>query len=118
MQARWFAALNTGRVSWPSRREIEAKLVELDTFRKSMYQTTRHGLEVNYMPYMQSIAHYLNVAPNLAWYAVTDPKLFYQLIFGPFTTYQFRLQGPHKWAGARDAILNVAARIDAPFKAD
>lgn len=45
-----------------------------------------------------------------------DPKLFMAIYFGPSVPYQYRLQGPHCWSGARDAILNVNKRIDYPFK--
>jgi len=36
---------------------------------------------------------------------VTDPLLAVKCLAGPCTPYQFRLEGPGKWEGARDAIL-------------
>jgi hypothetical protein len=36
---------------------------------------------------------------------LTDPALAVQCVFGPGTSYQFRLVGPGSWAGAREAIF-------------
>ncbi|KAK5986840.1 hypothetical protein GCK32_011453, partial [Trichostrongylus colubriformis] len=36
------------------------------------------------------------------------------IYFGPCVPYQYRLQGPHPWKGARDAIMRVDERV---FKA-
>lgn len=35
----------------------------------------------------------------------TDPKLALTCYFGPSTPYQYRLEGPGKWSGAREAIF-------------
>lgn len=39
---------------------------------------------------------------SLFW---SDPKLAFTCFFGPCTPYQYRLQGPGKWSGARQAIM-------------
>ena len=117
MQARWFAALNANRIKLPPKTEIAAKIKYDLEFRAKMYKTTRHGLEANYMPLMDTIAGYLGCAPSLTRYAITDPRLFYQLIFGVFSTYQFRLVGRHSWDGARQAIMDIEKRVEQPFKA-
>lgn len=36
---------------------------------------------------------------------MTDPKIAFSCFFGPSTPYQYRLTGPGKWSGAREAIL-------------
>lgn len=36
---------------------------------------------------------------------MTDPKIAFLCFFGPCTPYQYRLTGPGKWSGAREAIL-------------
>ena len=117
MQARWFAALNAKRIQFPSKTEVAAKLKADEEFRASLYKTTRHGLEANYMPYMDTIAGYLDCAPSLTRYAITDPKLFLKLVFGVFSTYQFRLVGRHSWPEARQTILDIDRRVERPFKA-
>ncbi|KAK7507061.1 hypothetical protein BaRGS_00001912, partial [Batillaria attramentaria] len=45
----------------------------------------------------------------------TDPVLAWHVITGPCTPYQYRLMGPGKWAGARDAILTTMDRVRFPL---
>jgi len=42
---------------------------------------------------------------------VTDTSLALAVYYGMHTAHQYRLQGPGKWAGARDAILDIRQRI-------
>ena len=44
-----------------------------------------------------------------------DPKLGLKVLFGPCTPCQFRLTGPGKWAGARDAIMTTMDRVRFPL---
>ena len=44
-----------------------------------------------------------------------DPKLALQVVFGPCTPYQYRLMGPGKWQGARDAIMTAMDRVRYPL---
>lgn len=54
--------------------------------------------------------------PNLWWLLLTDPVLWAKVFFGPCTPYQYRLSGPGKWAGARQAILTQWDRVAQPFR--
>ena len=45
-----------------------------------------------------------------------DPKLAYTCYFGPCTPYQYRLAGPGKWDGAREALMTQWKRTKAAFK--
>ena len=47
---------------------------------------------------------------------MSDPKLAATCYFGPCTPYQYRLQGPGKWTGARQAIMTQWDRTLAPLK--
>lgn len=47
---------------------------------------------------------------------LSDPKLAYHCFFGPGTPYQYRLEGPWTWEGARKAILTQWERIYKPLK--
>lgn len=112
LQTRWFAALMSGRIKLPSREEMKRVIAKDRQFYRSFfYESPRHNLEIFYNPYLEEIAETLGCKPNLLKYALTDPKLFYQLIFGLYTVYQFRLEGRHSWPGARDAILRTNERI-------
>ena len=46
----------------------------------------------------------------------TDPTLALKCWFGPCTPYQYRLVGPGKWSGAREAILTQWTRMRYPLQ--
>lgn len=45
-----------------------------------------------------------------------DPRLAMNCFFGPCTPYQYRLQGPGRWRGARQCILTQWERTLYPLK--
>lgn len=71
---------------------------------------------MQYIDYMDEIASELGVKPNLFSLFLWDTKLAKEIFWGPCTPYQYRLQGPGKWAGARVAILTQRDRILKPLK--
>lgn len=76
----------------------------------------RHTIQVDYVEYMDELATLLGVKPDLVHLFITDPMLGFQVLFGPCTPYQFRLMGPGKWSGARNAIMTQWNRIIRPTK--
>ncbi|GFT00509.1 dimethylaniline monooxygenase [Trichonephila clavipes] len=82
-------------------------------FRARNYvQSARHSLlRCHRMQYLDDLAGEFGVKPNMAALLVKDPKLLWaQGFHGPFLPHQFRLNGSHKWNGAREAILNYKNR--------
>uniref|UniRef100_A0A4X2JVI0 Flavin-containing monooxygenase n=1 Tax=Vombatus ursinus TaxID=29139 RepID=A0A4X2JVI0_VOMUR len=71
---------------------------------------------VPFIDYMDQIASEIKVKPNLLSLFLWDPKLAFEVFFGPCTPYQYRLQGPGKWNGARRAILTQRERIIKPLR--
>lgn len=71
---------------------------------------------MDYIPYLDSIAQEIGARPNLLWLFLSDSGLGLRVLFGPCTPYQFRLCGPGKWHGARQAILTQWERVAQPFK--
>lgn len=71
------------------------KTIEKDheAIRKRYYEDSRHTIQVDFIPYMDEIANFLGCKPNLYRIALTDPQLFYALMFGPSVPYQYRLTG-------------------------
>ncbi|XP_046539099.1 flavin-containing monooxygenase 1 [Equus quagga] len=65
----------------------------------------RKVLQTGYIAYIDELLTYMNAKPNLFSMLLTDPRLALTVFFGPCTPYQFRLTGPGKWEGARNAIL-------------
>ncbi|ELW70998.1 Dimethylaniline monooxygenase [N-oxide-forming] 5 [Tupaia chinensis] len=76
----------------------------------------RDTRRVQYVDYMDEIASEIGVKPSLLSFFLWDPKLAMEIFFGPCTPYQYRLQGPGRWAGARGAILTQRGRIIKPLK--
>ncbi|ELK16281.1 Dimethylaniline monooxygenase [N-oxide-forming] 1 [Pteropus alecto] len=68
------------------------------------------ALEVDYIPYIDELLTYINTKPNLFSIFLTDPRLAFTIFFGPCAPYQFRLTGPGKREGARNAILTQRDR--------
>ncbi len=76
----------------------------------------RHTIQIDYIRYMDEIAELIGVRPNFLWLLLTDPRLGRLVMLGPGTTYQYRLRGPGKWAGARQAILTQWDRVAQPLQ--
>ena len=76
----------------------------------------RHTIQVDYVSYMDEIAKLVGVRPNILGMLLTDPRLGLNVMLGPCTPYQFRLRGPGKWAGARQAILTQWERMARPMQ--
>ncbi|CAH2311802.1 dimethylaniline monooxygenase [N-oxide-forming] 2-like [Pelobates cultripes] len=70
---------------------------------------------VNYIEYMDDLASNINAKPNIMKLLLTDPVLGLKIFFGTTNPYQYRLTGPGKWAGAREAILTQWDRIEKPM---
>ena len=117
MQARWFAALMSGRLRLPSRDHMRRVMDQERAFyQKAFYESSKHTLQLLYMPYMDELAAEIGCKPRLYKYLLTDPRLWFHVVFGLFSVYQYRLEGPFKWRGARDAIIGTNARILTPLR--
>ncbi|XP_064482609.1 flavin-containing monooxygenase 5-like [Ornithodoros turicata] len=109
MQARFAVAVFTGKLSVPDTRSM---LVEISQrTRRIGVKSDRYATQVRWIEYMDDLASSIGVRPNLARMAVKDPTLFLQCFTGPCLPYQFRLEGPHRWEGAREAIMTYEERV-------
>ncbi|XP_071381066.1 flavin-containing monooxygenase 5-like [Centroberyx affinis] len=117
MQARWATRVFKGCNKLPS---MAAMLKDVQCKRESMaarYVTSqRHTIQVDFINYMDEIAEQVGVRPTILRLLLTDPRLGLSVILGPPTPYQYRLRGPGKWAGARQAILTQWERVAQPMK--
>ncbi|XP_051929196.1 flavin-containing monooxygenase 5-like [Hippocampus zosterae] len=117
MQARWAVQVLKGRKKLPSS-QVMVKAVEKDT--KSMKQSyivsKLTPLQVDFVTYMDDLAGEIGARPSLLWLLLTDYTLFKEVLWGPVTAYQYRLTGPGKWDGARQAILTQFQRMFEPLK--
>ncbi|KAL4232850.1 Cyclopentanone 1 [Mactra antiquata] len=94
-------------------KDIENKRVQMA---KRYKESKRHTIQVDYITMMDELAEMVGCKPSLKTMFLTDPKLAIKCVFGPCTPYQFRLQGPGKWKGAREAILTQWERTYKPLQ--
>ncbi|XP_029988747.1 dimethylaniline monooxygenase [N-oxide-forming] 5-like [Sphaeramia orbicularis] len=117
MQARWATRVFKGCVKLPS---VSAMLKDIqykkETMAKRYVTSQRHTIQVDYVAYMDEIAELVGVKPALSRLLLTDPRLGLNVMFGPTTPCQYRLRGPGKWAGARQAILTQWERVAKPMQ--
>ncbi|MEQ2219487.1 hypothetical protein XENOCAPTIV_018601, partial [Xenoophorus captivus] len=76
----------------------------------------RNPIQVDFLSYIELLAEQVGAKPNILRLFLTHPTLALQVFMGPYTSYQYRLSGPGKWAGARQAILTQKQRIFQPFR--
>ncbi|XP_054156728.1 flavin-containing monooxygenase 5-like [Oppia nitens] len=117
LQCRWFALLMANKVRLPSRQSMLANIDQrLRDMRHRYYDSSRHTIQVDWLDFMDDLAEQVGCKPKLWTYLFTDPTLWRALVFGPCAPYQYRLNGPHSWPGARQALLTIDERIEAPLQ--
>ncbi|NWH79984.1 FMO5 monooxygenase, partial [Piaya cayana] len=112
LQCRWATRVFKGLNKLPPQQDMEADIKQKkEAMAKRYVKSQRHTIQVDFIPYMDELASQIGVKPNLLRLLLTDPRLALEVFFGACTPYQYRLQGPGKWAGAREAILTQRQRI-------
>lgn len=112
LQCRVFCQVMSGGAKLPSKTIMEMDITAKETEMAERYVTSRrHTIQVDYIQYMDELAEMIGVRPQISKYWIKDPKLAWTLFFGPCAPYQYRLEGPHPWPGARDAILTLWDRV-------
>ncbi|XP_030887159.1 dimethylaniline monooxygenase [N-oxide-forming] 4 isoform X3 [Leptonychotes weddellii] len=79
-----------------------------------MKDTSEDKLE--FILYLDDLAACIGAKPSIPLLFLKDPRLAWEVFFGPCTPYQYRLMGPGKWDGARNAILTQWDRTLKPLK--
>ncbi|XP_007946598.1 flavin-containing monooxygenase 5 [Orycteropus afer afer] len=116
IQGRWATQVFKGLKTLPSQSEMLADIAKVqEKIDKRYVESQRHTIQGDYIETMEEFADLVGVKPNVLSLAFTDPKLAFHLLFGPCTPVQYRLQGPGKWDGARQAILTTDDRIRKPL---
>ena len=117
MQARVFFATLTGQAPLPSNSEMRLDVLERRTrMQKQYYGSPRHTLQCNYMDMMDELATIIGCRPEFWPTLLQDPVLALRQTFGPCAPYVYRTTGPHKWEGAREAIMDLPKRIEVGFR--
>lgn len=116
LQGRWATQVFKGLKTLPSKSEMIREIAKFqENMAKRYVDSQRHTIQGDYIDTMEELADLVGVRPNLLSLAFSDPRLAFQLLWGPCTPIQYRLQGPGKWDGARKAILTTEDRIRKPL---
>ncbi|KAL1022478.1 hypothetical protein UPYG_G00028240 [Umbra pygmaea] len=117
MQARWATRIFKGLLTLPPEKAmLQDVKKDTSTLQNRYACLERRPMQVDHIPYLDSMAQEIGVRPNILWLLLRDPALGLRVLLGPCTPYQYRLRGPGKWAGARQAILTQWERVAQPFK--
>ncbi|XP_072018168.1 dimethylaniline monooxygenase [N-oxide-forming] 2-like [Amphiura filiformis] len=117
LQSRWCARLIKGICKLPSEDQMvqhiaKHKEIQKKTCRESPRLTTK----IDFIPYMDEIASEIGAKPDLWKMMFEDPMLSLRCFFGPCYPYQYRLVGPGKWDGAKEAIETAWDRITGAYQ--
>ncbi|XP_071820461.1 flavin-containing monooxygenase 5-like [Apostichopus japonicus] len=117
LQCRWATRVFNGKVKLPPKdfmwKAIRRKQAALQ---KRYVQSQRHTIQEDYISYMDEVADEIGVKPNFWKMFFQDPKFWYTNVFGVHLPYQYRLEGPGAWEGAREAIETVWDRVEMPMR--
>ncbi|NWV00222.1 FMO1 monooxygenase, partial [Upupa epops] len=117
MQARWVTRIFKGLCLLPPQSVMEKEVNEKKKNQVKWFGLTYDEvLKTDSVVYTDELASFIGVKPSVLGLLFRDPRLALTTFFGPCTPYQYRLQGPGCWAGAREAILTQWDRTLKPTK--
>ncbi|XP_013413360.1 dimethylaniline monooxygenase [N-oxide-forming] 5-like [Lingula anatina] len=116
LQCRWVTRVFKGLAKLPSKDEMYADIQrKREAMAKRYVKSQRHTIQVDYINYMDELAEQVGCKPDIVKLFCSDPSLAIEVATGPCTPYQYRLMGPGKWDGARNAIRTTMDRVYYPL---
>ncbi|XP_040466291.1 dimethylaniline monooxygenase [N-oxide-forming] 1-like isoform X1 [Falco naumanni] len=117
MQARWVTRVFKGLCQLPPQSVMEKevnenKKIQLQWFGLSFDEV----LKTDWLAYLDQLTSFIGAKPSVLRLLCRDPRLALTIFFGPCTPYQYRLVGPGRWEGARQAILTQWDRTLKPTR--
>ncbi|OCT85235.1 uncharacterized protein LOC494799 isoform X1 [Xenopus laevis] len=117
LQVRLATRIFNGEKLLPSASAMKEDIMKKKEEMENRYVASqRHTIQVDYLEYMDELAELLGVKPDLWNLFLKDPKLAWNVYFGPCTPYQYRITGHGKWPKAREAIFTQWDRAMKPLK--
>ncbi|XP_047376496.1 dimethylaniline monooxygenase [N-oxide-forming] 4 isoform X2 [Sciurus carolinensis] len=116
LQARWATRVFKGLCRIPPPQKLMAEATKKEELIKRGVLGDAGQNKLNYILYMDELAASIGVKPSIPLLFLRDPRLAWEVFFGPCTPYQYRLVGPGRWDGARNAILTQWDRTLKPLK--
>ncbi|VDO86875.1 unnamed protein product [Haemonchus placei] len=107
MQARLFYENLFGSQRIPSPAEMKKSIRDKrDAMNARYVASPRHTIQVRSL----NLSTHRNIKRAHPMWSSNHVSI-QNVYFGPCVPYEYRLQGPHPWSGARDAIMNVDERV-------
>ena len=95
IQCRWATRVIKGLQDLPHKSVMRADIAKVAAKQRDRYyKSERHTIQVEYIPYMDTIANKIGAVPDLKKLFKKDVFLGWKVLMGPATPYQFRLNGP------------------------
>ncbi|XP_052811939.1 flavin-containing monooxygenase 5-like [Mya arenaria] len=117
MQCRLAARVFNGKSQLPDRSSMWEDIRGKQEAMARRYKASpRHTIQVEYITFMDELAELIGCKPDIAKLLLSDPLLGWNVLFGPGTPYQYRIQGPGTWKDSRKCILTQWERTYAPLK--
>ncbi|KFO94621.1 Dimethylaniline monooxygenase [N-oxide-forming] 1, partial [Buceros rhinoceros silvestris] len=117
MQARWVTRVFKGLCQLPPRSVMEKEVNKKKENQVQWFGVTfDEVLKIDWLVYLDKIASFIGAKPSVLGLLCRDPRLALTVFFGPCSPYQYRLEGPGCWKGARRAILTQWDRTLKPTR--
>ncbi|XP_051003672.1 dimethylaniline monooxygenase [N-oxide-forming] 4 [Acomys russatus] len=116
LQARWATRVFKGLCNIPPSQRLMAEATKTEQLIKRGVIKDTSQDKLDFISYVDELARCIGSKPNIPLLFLKDPRLAWEVFFGPCTSYQYRLVGPGKWGGARNAILTQWDRTIKPLK--
>ncbi|XP_067323770.1 flavin-containing monooxygenase 1-like isoform X1 [Anolis sagrei] len=117
IQARWVTRVFNGLCKLPPVNIMVKEVNEIKKNKKKWFGLSfDEVLKTDWIVYMDQLASFIGVKPSVPALLLKDPKIATKIFFGPCSAYQYRLTGPGKWEGARNAILTQWERTLKPTR--
>ncbi|GFT25444.1 dimethylaniline monooxygenase 2 [Nephila pilipes] len=112
LQSRWATRMFARKCKLPSKEEMLQEVKRRHSENSLRYTPSeKMSVRVSYVEYSYDLADMIGAKPDVIKLFLTDITLFFKVYFGPVLPYHYRLQGPHAWNGAREAIMTSTNRM-------
>ncbi|XP_078498638.1 dimethylaniline monooxygenase [N-oxide-forming] 2-like [Lissotriton helveticus] len=117
MQARWATRILKGHIKLPPLEKCMEDISKKSNVIKQRYGTIEgNAFQIEFIEYIDELASEIGVKPSSFHLLLSEPRLALEVFFSACTSPQYRLTGPGKWDGARNAILTKWVRVVTPMK--
>ncbi|XP_058396066.1 dimethylaniline monooxygenase [N-oxide-forming] 4 [Diceros bicornis minor] len=116
VQARWATRVFKGLCKIPPSQKLMAEIAKKEQLIERGVMKDSSEDKLDFISYLDDLTACIGAKPNVPFLFLKDPRLAWEVFFGPCTPYQYRLIGPGKWDGARNAILTQWDRTLKPLK--